>query len=171
MSAVIFSDSSGGVRTVVRAQKYTLALGFECFWKNAMMFVDRKHRQEVSGCKHSLVVYDMNTLMSRSPFGWSSRKKMTSWKKKKKRVKTYLFSVTFPSQSWLMFHASDGAPEVVIWATAWLWGYVQYPIHETIVGEEHQGLMSVAGCCLSHIWPVHHLCFASVHSFRWPPGP
>ncbi len=26
-----FSDSSDGVRTVVRAQEYTLSLGFECF--------------------------------------------------------------------------------------------------------------------------------------------
>lgn len=79
--------------------------------------------------------------------------------------------MSVPSQTWLMFHASDGAPEVVIWATAWLWGYVQYPIHETIVGEEHQGLMSAAGCCLSLIWPVHHLWFASVHSFHWPAAP
>lgn len=48
-----------------------------------------------------------------------------------------------------MFHASDGAPEV-IWATIRLWGCVQYVIQDTVVGEEEQGLMSV-------VLPFHHL--------------
>lgn len=51
-----FSDSSEGVRTVVTAQECALALGFECFWKIAMMFMYRKHSLEASGSKRSLVV-------------------------------------------------------------------------------------------------------------------
>lgn len=54
-----------------------------------------------------------------------------------------------------MFHASDGAPEVVIWATIRLWGCIQHVIQETVVGEEEQGLMSV-------VWPFHHFFFFCV---------